>query len=520
MKTIKHNNIAIILIALLLGDYWHKGLTIESEDEQFFTIGLSLILFIASLVFRKKLKTKLDWIDPFLSIITISAAFILTFCIWNGIFQWYSQNSDFKGNIFRGAFDGFRAPFYGHLLFENLSRHKPVIISATTFLFFAFLWRKKLHNVKYTSILIALIGLLILSFSWHESLEQTFLSANCHYETFASDLSQFESIKDVLRQFTEKSSSLGVHNNHYPPGNLLLLKIEEAYWPYLSKSFVFIAVLFALFPLDKLMKFWNFNKSEKLITFIFYGSSGAILFYPGVAMTPLMLPFSIAAIYLMMKSFHKKLIIYSIGFALIIVGYTFFTFTALVFLLFCAIVLIFKLILKEISIKQLIAFGFISFLSFLAFYFLFYLTTSFNMLDCFLTSVSSEKVQMDYSGIESWPRYFIISTGNILAYIGVIGIPVIGIIFHGFRNRNNTIPKHLKSLTYALITTVVLIGFSNQFYLEVERIWIFLTPFFLLVAGWLLAQFYNEEKHIFVFSLIMMLVITSASLSVSINHCY
>ncbi|MCO6501206.1 MAG: hypothetical protein J5I47_12635 [Vicingus serpentipes] len=520
MRTIKHHILTVVFIATLLSYYWHEALTPNSEKSQFLLAGISLLLLIASLILRKSLTAKINWIDPFLSITTISAIFILIFYFWNGIFNWYSQNNSYTGNIFRGAFIGFRAPFYGHLDNGSIWEHKQIIITSAIFLFFAFVWRKKWQNLKYTSILIGLIGLLILSFSWHLSLEQTFLSANCHYSTFASDLSKFESIQDILSQYTQKVGSLGVHNNHYPPGNLLLLKIEENYWPYLSKLLTFIATLFALFPLYKLMKLWNFSKSERLMAFIFYGSSGAILFFPGIAMSPLMLPFSITATYLMMKAFQKRSFIYSMAFTFVIAGYTFFTYSALIYLLFCAVVLVFKVILKEITIKQVVEFGFISFLSFIAIYFFIYLTAHFNMWECFVSSVSNEKVQMDYSGIDNWSRYFIVSTGNILAYIGIIGIPTIGIIFHGFSRQNTTIPKHLKSLTYALVTTIILISFSNQFYLEVERIWIFLTPFYFVICGWLVAQFYKEEKYSLVFSLILITVVTSASLSISINHCY
>ena len=40
-----------------------------------------------------------------------------------------------------------------------------------------------------------------------------------------------------------------------------------------------------------------------------------------------------------------------------------------------------------------------------------------------------------------------------------------------------------RSLFIALLVTVVLAGGSGLFYVETERIWIFLTPFFALAAG-------------------------------------
>ncbi|MCO4813920.1 MAG: hypothetical protein KC454_04370 [Flavobacteriales bacterium] len=519
MKAIKHHFFSVILIALIISYYWHEALTVESESSKLILTGISLSLIISAQIFKETLKTKLEWFTPFLHIIITSAAFVLTFYLWNEIFLNYSQNSQYSGNIFRGAFNRFKAPFYGDTSAGDIWGHKPIIVGSTIFLFFMFIWRKKWHKLKHTSLLFGLIGLLILSFGWHQSFEQTFLSANCHYKTFASDLSKFNNIQDILSQYTKKMGSLSTHNNHYPPGNMMLLKIEETYLPHLSKSLTFLATLFTLFPLCKLIKLWGFSKSEQLITFVFYGSSGAILFYPGIAMTPLMLPFSITAIYLMHKAFQKRSFIYPVAFAIVMAGYAFFTFTAFVFLLFCIIIIGFKVILKDISLRQVAEFGLISLITFISIYVFTFIVLDFNMLECFISSVANEKLQMDYSGIQNWSRYFIVSTGNILAYSGIICIPALGIIFHGFRNRNNSIPKHLKSLFYALVTTIILISFSNQFFLEVERIWISFTPFFIIISSWFIAQFYKEEKYHLVFSLILISVITSASLSIAIDHC-
>jgi hypothetical protein len=518
MRILKNSTFVLFLLAVFVAYYWYKGLAQESQQSQFLFTGFSLLLLVFALLFKKRLKEQNELIDPFISIIIISASFILLFYLWNGFFLWYSHNNSYKGNIFRGAFVEFRAPFYDQLNSKrNLLDHKPVMISCVIFLIFAFVWRKKWHNLKWTPILIGLIGLLILSFGWDQSLKDTFLANNGHYKTFASDLQNFDTIHYLLSHYTQKMGSLSVHNNHYPPGNLLLLKFEEMWWPYLSKSLIFIAALLALLPLSKLMKLWNFSKSEKLIVCISYGTSGAILFYPGIDMGPLMLPFVITGFYMMLKAFQKRSIIYSIGFAFVLAIYTFFTFMALAFILFCMITVLYKIILKEINFKQVIEFSLISFLSFVLIYWIVYLTSNFNMLECFVSSLSNEKIQVDNSEF-NWARYLITSTGNILAYIGIIGIPAIGIIFHGFLNRNKSIPRHLKSFSYALITTILLLGFSNQFILEVERIWIFLTPFCLLISGWLLAQFYKEEKYDLVFTIIAVATVISASLGVSISY--
>lgn len=513
-----NNTLLVNFLGLFVAYFWCSCLTLKSQESQYLFFGISIFVLIVSLRLRRNAQLKFGFIYPYISIIIASTVFIILFFIWNQTFNWYSNSNSYTGNIFRGVFNGLSSPFYGRLVTRWMTKDSLIIISSIVFLIFAFIWRHNWHTTKNIPFLISLIGLLILSFGWTNSLEGTFSSSNCHYQTFASDLPKFDSIHQLITQYNQQISLLGIHNNHYPPGNLLLLKIEELYWPYLSKTIVFLATLFTLFPLFKLMQIWGFNKSERLISFIFYGTSGAILFYPGIAMSPLMLPLSISGFYFMIKGIENQKFAYFVAFAFIFSIYTFFTFSSLLFGFFCLITLLFKLMLKEISGKQIMKFGLSSFFVFVIIYWAVYLTFQFNIIECFISSLSNEKIQMDYSSIDNWSRYLLTSTGNILAYTGIIGTPVIGIIFYGLQYHSN-MPKQLKSLIYALISTVLILGFSNQFFLEVERIWIFMTPFFLIVSGWLVSQFYKEEKHNLVFSLIFANLVVSVILSISINHC-
>ncbi len=520
MKTGKNSIILLSILGLLSAWYWYSGFTIISQKSQNIYGFISLLIFAASLLFLRKKSEKSQILKPYIFIIGISALFILLFYCWNLIFRWYSDLSGFKGNIFRGAFYNFFSPFYGHFDKGTISGHLQIVIFSTIFLIFVFIFRKNLHQQSKTQIIIGLIALLIFSFGWNQSFEKTFLAFNCHYKTFALDLPKFDSVQYLFSHYTQEINYLSIHNSHYPPGNLLILKVEELYLPYLAKSLIFLATLIALFPLSKLMKLINFSKSERIISFIFYGTSGAILFFPSIDMSPLMIPFAITGIYLMLKSFQNQHFIYPICFAFVLAIYTFFSFISLVFCLFCAVIIIHKLIFKEISIKQILKLGIISLISFISIFWIIYLTLDFNIFECFISSLANEKALMSYSGIDNLSRYLIISTGNLLAYIGIIGMPTIGIIFYGLNNKKYSIPNQFKSLIYSLLTTIFIISFSNQFFLEVERIWIFLTPFCLIISGWFVAQLYKEEKYNLVFSIILASVIVLVLFGVYVDHCY
>ena len=368
--------------------------------------------------------------------------------------------------------------------------------------------RKELHKKECTLIIVGLIGLIIISFGWHQSLIQTITSNNGHYSVNKLDLAKFDSLQQIFSFYTKKMGKLGVHNNHYPPGNLLLLKVESMYWPYLSKSLVFLATFLALWPLGKLMNTWQFNEIERLITFIIFGTSAAIIFFPGIDMSSLMLPVSITCTNLMMIFPKNERFYIPVLFGILMGIFVFFSFIALFFGLFCIIMAIVNILQKVVSIKKILTFGLISISSFAGFFIFVGMVLKFNILDCFAASFINEISQINHSETFNWTRYLIISTGNIIAYIGIIGIPGIGMVYFGIKHFHHVMPTQIKSLIFSVLVTIFIMSFSNQFFLEVERIWLFLTPYLVIIQGWFIAQLYQKNKFDLVYSLILISMVT------------
>lgn len=517
----KHQVVWLILVAAL-AYFWSTALIIDNVGDQVYGLKIGGVLLAISFIYHRFVKSDISKLLLWLS--GLSITHVLLFYGWNSAFNQYLETHEYRGNIFRGAFYGFRAPYYGHLyVFENgdFKYHWPTLAMSTLFVGFAFYWRKKWSTFNQWPILVSLIALMVFFFGWHEDFHKTLTGANCHYETFAEDLEKFGSTLEIFKMYNQWLPEMSMHNNHYPPGNMLMMRIEQQFIPYFSKISVFLATILALLPLYRLMLHWKFNHSERWITFLVYASNGAILFYPEDAMSPLMLPFSVSAFYFMILAVdQEKNIVSTILFGLTAGIFGFFTFSVFFFLFFCIIYLLILLFRKQINWLQLLRLGFISGGVFVLFFVLVYLIFGFDLIECFKVSLENEKKQMDYSGIADYTRYFITSTGNILAYTGAITPMILGLIIHGAVYRRKTIPAPLKTLMWSLLITLLLFAFCNQFYLEVERIWIFITPFWLLTAGWFLAQFANEGKCLLVFSVIAMSAAVSTYLTLWISFCY
>ena len=510
-----------LIFAISIIYYWVSALTLLTTESQY-KIGIFSFLFVAFyVVFKKKIKQYSKDYSIYFTIILTTSIFIICFYSWNIIFNWYASTTSFKGNIFRGAFSGLLSPFYGHLYHKtDIPQFKNILmaLSSITFLGYCIFLHFKQSYKKINVVFLLLSLLLLVAFSWQDTLIDTFLSNNCHYNSFRSDIHFFRNASDLLKNYNLKISSFGIHNNHYPPGILLLFKIEEELWPYFTKSFIFLSVIVGLIPFYKLMQLWKFSLTQKKLAAIVYMFSGAILFFPGVAVSPIMIPVSIAGFYFLIKGIYSHKLIYSILFGVTIAIYTFFTFTFFVYVLFCIITLFFQLKIKEIFTKNVIVFIAISVTIFALFYLLINFIFGFNIIECFTLSLSNENEQMANIGAHNWSRYFITSMANAIAYLGILGATVLGLIIYGFFNFK--MPSSIKNLIYGLFTTVAIFSFSSHFFLEVERIWIFITPFFLLIAGWVLGEFYRKKQYSTVLAVLIIILGSSTILHGLINQCY
>jgi hypothetical protein len=148
---------------------------------------------------------------------------------------------------------------------------------------------------------------------------------------------------------------------------------------------------------------------------------------------------------------------------------------------------------------------------------LLYLTTRFNLIACFIGAVRGHQAQQGNEGFDDVRRWLLRSTGNILAYVfSIVPLSILAVS----AVRRAKLPaastqadayRIARSLFAAAVATVLIAGFSGLFYVETERIWIFLTPVFALAAGYELSRRATPEGQRIIHVVLLMVLIISCT---------
>ena len=137
---------------------------------------------------------------------------------------------------------------------------------------------------------------------------------------------------------------------------------------------------------------------------------------------------------------------------------------------------------------------------FIGFYLLLFVLTGFRPIEALLAAIKKDEMGMG-TGYESFSRYFHLSFANLFAFLIGVGLPittlwlrqVLSAITEWRRDalaseqeRDDTgipwILRHekLDGFVIGFLITLLFFTFSTLFTMEVERIWIFMVPFFVI----------------------------------------
>lgn len=504
-------SILLIFIGTL---YWKLTLTISSDYAQENLIAINALFFGATFYqpFKKLLQSEF-----YLTGIRSVSILSLLFFAWNLLFRYFSANTDFKGNIFRGVFNNFQSPTYFH--FPPAAAYSwPILFSTAAFFGFV-IWKRQRFEKRFSNTqLIPLALIVIIGFTWSSNLLQTFLSTNCHYGTFSEDINKFSGITSLFTNYVGEMSGMSVHNNHYPPGILFLLKIEQGYIPYLLKSLVIVATVASLITVEKLCIYFNSNTLTINVARLLLISNSGILLFPELATDPLTLPLSVLSFYFIYRSVKENSIKYALLFSLMFSFYLFITFSAILFLTFTGLYILILIGFKQLQLPNALKAGTAGLAGIIAAFILLKICTGFSLYDCFIEGLANEKKQMSYEAIDSFSRYLIISSGNIIAYLLILGSPVIAVFTFGIHRLRTVLNQEIHLLGITLILTVLCLGFSSHFFLETERIWIFLSPFVLIYMASVLSELYKSNTKI-VIAIILLGMAISLVLRANLTQC-
>src|SRR6185295_5163522 len=126
------------------------------------------------------------------------------------------------------------------------------------------------------------------------------------------------------------------------------------------------------------------------------------------------------------------------------------------------------------------------------------------------TAVRGHQAQQGNEGFDDLKRYLLRSSGNILAYAVSI-VPLSVLALAAAAAARSRMSGAARALVFALLASVVIAGFSGLFYVETERIWIFLTPVFALAAGWTLSQRADREGRDLLTTVFLLILLISCS---------
>ncbi len=496
------SNKAVILLGVLFF-LQILFLSLDSRNEQWLLFCLSLIFFIFTFFLTNNNPSPHSNSNELIRFIGLCGSCLLMISVlWNFFFLNYIHSKGFVQDIFRESFWKEIAPIYGNI---RSPRFITMLLSLLPVLFLLIIFFTKpkfIFSYKNGFFFFLFSLLTTLFYSIIDNGINSLTEINVHYKTYSHGLPFFDSIGGILNHYTDKIEFLGIHNSHYPPGNLLLLKLQEQLKiSGLAKFTVIILGSLSVFPLNGIMKHFRLSQEAKAYVQILFISSCGSVIYSNIDLVPITIFFAISSIFFFTKCIHEKHFYFQIGLGLTIAAFTFFSFSvSLLLILFSAYILI-ELTKKNLQISGVIISIIPAIGIFMLLYLLLYLFNGFNIYECFINAVKNNSKLMN-NGFDDPYRYFIRSTGNLIAYLISIGFVLTGLFIKYILSKENK-NQPVYRLSLSVFLTIIIASFSGLFFLETERIWLFFTPLIAIPCGLELQKCKENTVQMIVYSFLL-----------------
>lgn len=443
----------------------------------------------------RKQESRIFGTTPYVSsLFLLSCSLVIALVVWNRLFLRYSARVSFRGDIFRAVFQNLHAPIYGS--FHQLSVRNGLYLLVCAGLFAVCLparGRVSLEQLGYVAPIGLLLALSIrMIFTDNPSRATEWVA---HYGSFAAGIHRFTSVSDLLRNYTSQMSLLGVHANHYPPGILLMLKMEESLKVRgLTRLIVLLSGIGTLWVLRRVVtSMGSAQTCSALAVYLFIFSPGVLTYMtsdPGF----IVVFFCSLILYVFLKSVKTGSVAYAFALGFLFSIDFFFSFSALFVALLLGIVLLLLWRKRVIRISHCLVLIGVSAVIVLASYTLLYQATGFNLLECFRVGRLNNIHQMS-NPFDSIARYLFRSTGAILAYLVSAGVVQSCFAIWTAKRR---VPREqpdgiVNVLAKGLIICLLVCGFSGAFFLETERIWVIFTPPLVVAAAYTAQTVYEKR---------------------------
>ena len=317
-------------------------------------------------------------------------------------------------------------------------------------------------------------------------------------------------IRRFLRDYSkpEVFNTLSGHARTHPPGGVLFLWHVSGLFGYNLISASLVTILFTaitVIPIYHLGEHLYGEKVGRYALLLFLITPNFVMF-TGTSMDGPFSVFPILSVYLFYRARDRETIPdqrwhefrpYSLLTGLALALGMFMTYATVVVGVFLCVVALLerKQFVQYLKVLLFAASGFIGF------YLLLFVLTGFRPIEALWAAIKKDEMGMG-TGYESIERYFHLSFANLFAFLIGVGLPITmvwlrEVVVSVKVWRQNTrasepestgirlpwILRHdeaLDTFVIGFLITLLFFTFSTLFTMEVERIWIFMVPFFVI----------------------------------------
>ena len=317
-------------------------------------------------------------------------------------------------------------------------------------------------------------------------------------------------LRRFLRDYSkpELFDTLSGHTRTHPPGGVIFLWFFSKIFGYNLVSASLISILFTaitVIPIYRLGEHLYGEKVGRYALLLFLITPNFVMF-TGTSMDGPFSVFPILSVYLFYKARHQETLSdqtwhefrpYSLLMGLSLALGMFMTYSTVVVGVFLCVVAL----LERRQFRQYLKVLLSAASGFIGFYLLLFVLTGFRPIEALWAAIKKDELGMG-TGYESVGRYFHLSFANLFAFLIGVGLPItlvwlrqIVVVLKEWRQNTRTseqesggtrvpwIFRHdevLDTFVVGFLITLLYFTFSTLFTMEVERIWIFMVPFFVI----------------------------------------
>lgn len=317
-------------------------------------------------------------------------------------------------------------------------------------------------------------------------------------------------LRGFLRDYSEPQlfDTLSGHTRTHPPGSVIFLWFFSKIFGYNLVSASLISILFTaitVIPIYRLGEHLYGEKVGRYALLLFLITPNFVMF-TGTSMDGPFSVFPILSVYLFYKARHQETLSdqswhefrpYSLLTGLSLALGMFMTYSTVVVGVFLCVVAL----LERKRFRQYLKVLLFAASGFIGFYLLLFVLTGFRPIEALWAAIKKDELGMG-TGYESVGRYFHLSFANLFAFLIGVGLPITTVWLRQIvvvlkEWRQNTLASEqesggtrvpwvfrhdeaLDTFVVGFLITLLYFTFSTLFTMEVERIWIFMVPFFVI----------------------------------------